>query len=105
MSLYMTDSGRPIAPQFPDDLSAWPELARAVANAQRLEREFQEAGAALLAAESALEQSVAADRARLAEARLKGRKKLSERLPTTLAVVVVRSFSRRSSGTEPTTRV
>jgi hypothetical protein len=78
MSLYVTESGRRITPEFPDDLSAWPELAKTVSNAQRLEREFQEAGAAHLATESALEVAVADDRARLAEKRLKGRKKVPE---------------------------
>lgn len=75
VSLYLTDWGRRVTPEFPDDLSAWPELAEAVGNAQRLEREFREATAARQAAESALENAVGDDRARLAEARLKGRKK------------------------------
>ena len=52
MSLYMTASGRRVAPEFPDDLSAWPNLAKAVANGQRFEREFQEAADAQLAADS-----------------------------------------------------
>ena len=59
MSLYLAAYGRSVTPQFPDDLAPWPELADAVENARRLEREYQEA-------------AIADDRARLADARVKG---------------------------------
>ena len=74
----MTPSGRQVAPGFPDELADWPDLARAVANATRLEREFHEADAGHVAAKSALDGAVAEDRARLAEAKLKGRKRLPD---------------------------
>src|SRR5688572_21411219 len=76
--MYVTASGRRIAPEFPDDLSAWPTLRRPVANAQRLESEFQEAGSAHAAANEALQTAIADDRARLADARVKGQKKLPD---------------------------
>ena len=44
--------------------------------ARRLEREFQEASEAHSAAGAALQTAIAEDRARLADAKLKGRKKL-----------------------------
>ena len=75
MSLYLTASGRRVTPEFPDELGPWPELAEAVANARRLEREFHEASQACVAAETKLQAAVAEDRTRLAEARLEGRKK------------------------------
>lgn len=54
VSLYLTTSGRRAAPEFPDDLGPWPELA-AVENARRLEREYQEMISAQSAAEAALQ--------------------------------------------------
>src|SRR5688572_6342264 len=75
MSPYLTASGRRVTPEFPDELGPWPERAEAVANARRLEREFHEASQACVAAETKLQDAVAEDRARLAEARLEGRKK------------------------------
>ena len=68
MSLYLTTSGRRINLEFPADLAAWPELAKVVENARRLEREFQESGTTTLAAKAALDSAVAEDRARLAQA-------------------------------------
>jgi hypothetical protein len=76
MDLYMTQDGRQIKPEFPADLAAWPELAEAVENARRLEREHTEALAAQSAAETALKDAIAADRGKLAEAKLAGRKQM-----------------------------
>ena len=109
----MTASERRIAPEFPDGIYAWPELAKAVANAQRLEREFQEAAAAQRAMKNVLEKAVADDRARLAEAKLRGsflrrgqsampgRKPSASEPPLTMRVVVLlRSSWRPSNSTE-----
>ena len=41
VDLYMTDSGRRVTFEFPPDLAQWPELAKVVENARRLDREFQ----------------------------------------------------------------
>jgi hypothetical protein len=78
MDLYSTSSGRSIVPQFPPEsvLKAWPELLEGIENARRLEREYQEALAAHAAAETALGEAIASDRAELAAARFKGEKKL-----------------------------
>ena len=57
MSLYVTASGRKISVDFPPELAAWPELAKVVDNARRLEREH-EAGAA----QAALDIAIAEDR-------------------------------------------
>ena len=43
MSLYLTTSGRRVSVEFPSELAAWPEFAKVVENARRLERELQEA--------------------------------------------------------------
>jgi hypothetical protein len=76
MGLYLTTSGRRVTPEFPDDLRPWPELDEAVATARRLEREFHEASSTCLEAEAKLQAAVAEDRARVADARLAGQKKL-----------------------------
>jgi hypothetical protein len=74
MDLYMSETGRTVKPEFPTDLAPWPELAEAVENARRVERGYQEALAAHSAGEAALKTSIGEDRARLAEAKLKGAK-------------------------------
>ena len=78
MDLYTTTSGRSVVPQFPPEsvLKAWPELLEQIDTARRLEREYQEASAAHAAAETALGDAIASDRAELAAARFKGEKKL-----------------------------
>ena len=76
MSTFLNErSGRFVMPALPDEL-AEPEAETAVDNGKRLEREFQEAFAAHAAAEQALQEAIAEDRAKLAAARLAGTKKL-----------------------------
>jgi hypothetical protein len=84
VSLYLTASGRSVTPQFPDDLAPWPELADAVENARRLEREYQEA-------------AIADDRARLADARAKGQKKLPDARGVTEAQATLTECERQAS--------
>ena len=77
MSNFISDTTlRYVPPELPVDVSAWPELAEAAENHRRLEREFRECAAAHEAAVAALQQAVADDRAKLAQARLDGAKKL-----------------------------
>jgi hypothetical protein len=100
----MTDSGRRVSPEFPDDLSAWPQLAKAVANARRLEREFQEAGTTNLAAQAALDAAIAEDRARLAEAKLKGQKKLPDAMNVGMAKAALEEAERQRDAAEDARR-
>ncbi len=100
MSLYLTTSGRRVSVDFPPELAAWPELAKVVENARRLERELQEAGTAHLAAQAALDVAIAEDHARLAEAKLKGQKKLPDGKDLGLARAALDEAERQRSAAE-----
>jgi hypothetical protein len=95
MDFTSPHTGRWASPGLPDDLSPWPELEAAAENSRRLEREHREAQAAHGAAEQALKDAVAEDRAKLTEARLTGKKSLPKPIGVDAAKAALEEAARQ----------